>query len=94
MPLGWRYGLGLRLDPGPDRILGWEVVAADEQSATVAATSRLVTMTNTVELDGHDLVWTTTVDYRNRLGRALWQVARFSHEALMPLLIRRATRPD
>ncbi len=88
----WRYGLGLRLGPGDDEsaVLGWEITSVTDDEITVAAQSRLLVATNTVALENGSLTWTTTVDYADRGGRALWKPASLIHQATVPLTVKRA----
>lgn len=89
---GWRLGLGLRLRPAPDRVLGWSIAASTADSVTLEATSALLAARNVVRVSPVAITWITTVDYRRPLGRLLWSVAAPVHHRTLPILLTRANR--
>ncbi|MFI6984415.1 hypothetical protein ACIBSV_38300 [Embleya sp. NPDC050154] len=62
---GWTAVLRLRLGPrpSPKHILGWPIAAADADSITVTARSRLITAHNIVLVRDVSVVWTTVVRF-------------------------------
>ena len=90
---GWRWGLGLRLDPGNrSTVLGWRITRRTADGVTVSAASRLLTASNEVIVEGSSVTWTTRVTCRNRGGAVLWRLAAPLHEALLPRLLTEAAR--
>ena len=92
---GWRFVLGLRLQPAaPDRVLGWAVVAtaAAPDTVTLAAESRLLRAQNIVAVDETVVEWVTVVHYESRLARPLWAMTSLLHHQVIPFLLRRAAR--
>jgi hypothetical protein len=92
---GWRFVLGLRLQPSAaDRVLGWAITAAgaEPDTVTLAADSRLLRAENIVAVDGAVVEWVTVVHYESRLARPLWAVTSVVHHRVIPSLLRRAAR--
>lgn len=92
---GWRFVLGLRLQPAAaDRVLGWTITAAttEPDTVTLAADSRLLRAENIVAVDETVVEWVTVVHYESRLARPLWAVTSVVHHRAIPYLLRRAGR--
>ncbi len=90
----WRWGLRLQLQPAaPTNLLGWEITEATQERVTLRAASPLVVAFNDVLRQGGRLVWVTRVTYRQELGHLLWMLAAPVHQALLPRLLLRASRP-
>jgi hypothetical protein len=90
---GWRFGLGLRLSPGPDRVLGWRLHSTPD-TAVLSADGRLLAAELRFRTTGSGLTLSTRVHHRTALGRLLWTLALPPHRLLVPRLLRRATRSD
>ncbi len=93
---GWRFVLGLRLDPdsAADRVLGWtvEATASAPDTVTLAAASRFLRAENIVAVDEEVVVWVTVVRYESRAARPLWAVAAAIHHRTIPFLLGHAAR--
>ena len=93
---GWRFFLGLRLQPldATDQILGWKLEpgAAGTDAVTLAADSPLLRAENIVAADDTVVLWVTVVHFENRAGRLLWTVASALHHLVIPYLLGRAAR--
>jgi hypothetical protein len=91
---GWRFILGLRLQPldADGQVLGWtvEATAAGPDTVTLAAASRLLRAENVVAVDGTVVVWVTVVHYETSLARPLWAVASALHHLVLRYLLGRA----
>lgn len=94
LPVGWRFGLGLRLGPRHSKahVLGWPIVRADAHSITVAADSPFMNAENSIGLQNETIVWTTSITFTNRAGRVLWLVAKPVHQWLVPRALAPAIR--
>ena len=93
---GWRFFLGLRLQPldATDQILGWKLEpgAAGTDAVTLAADSPLLRAENIVAADDTVVLWVTVVHFEDRAGRLLWTVASALHHLVIPYLLGRAAR--
>lgn len=91
---GWRFFLGLRLEPldAPGRVLGWRIEGdtARDGGVTLSASSTLLRAENMVAVDETVVLWVTVVHFERRLGRVLWTVASAMHQVVIPFLLRRA----
>lgn len=92
--LGWTLVLGLRLGPvpSPGHVLGWPVTDSGSGSATLTASSWLITAQNVVVTGESSVTWVTLVRFDRRIGRAVWSMARPVHHLVVPRLLRRASR--
>jgi hypothetical protein len=93
---GWRFFLGLRLQPldAPEQVLGWRIEgdATGPDTVTLAADSPLLHAENIVAVDGTVVLWVTLVRFEGRAGRLLWTVASAMHHVVIPFLLGRAAR--
>lgn len=94
LSVGWRAGLGLQLASrrSPDLVAGWSITDEAERTCTLHAESRLIAADNRVDLNDTGVVWTTTVHYRNWLGRVLWRTAAPIHQLTLPRFLTNAER--
>lgn len=91
---GWTAVLRLRLGPrpSPKHILGRPIAAADADSITVTARSRLITAHNIVLVRDASVVWTTVVRFERPITRPIWGAAAPIHHLTIPWLLQRARR--
>jgi hypothetical protein len=96
---GFRYGLGLKLDPrpSPERVLGWAILDRSPDSLTIESrswflTSRLVFRTETTRV-----TQSTYVRYDRRIAAIIWPPVSILHRQIVPRILRhaatRARRP-
>jgi hypothetical protein len=89
---GWTLVLGLRLGPrpSPTHVLGWLISAADSNSITLQADSRLLAAQNIVVVDGSSVVWVTLVRFDRRIARPMWAIATPIHHMTIRYLLAHA----
>jgi hypothetical protein len=92
--VGWRAGLGLRLDSSQSaaNILGWSIRQSDPTHVVFEAESRILSAQNTVIVGDTTVTWITVVRYRKPPARVLWALARQLHQQIIPWSLRRADR--
>ena len=91
---GWT-ALGLKLDRGDrDRsVLGWELLHSDGHFALLCAGSRIGMPAELLfKPEGDTLFFTTFVQQRNPLAKALWAAIAPRHRRVVPYLLGRAAQ--
>jgi hypothetical protein len=91
---GWRFVLGLHLDPRPaaDHVLGWRVVPVSSHAMFLEAHSALLDVRLLFLIDGPRVCWMTFIHHRNWLSRLVWVPVGVLHRRIVPYVITRAAR--
>ena len=94
LPIGWRFGLGLRLGPrgSEGHVLGWPITRTDRHTVVVAADSPFMHAKSCLRVQSRTIVWTTRISFTTQVGRVLWMPAQPAHQWLVPRLLARAAR--
>ena len=91
---GWRFVLGLRLEPqrSPANVLGWRIVDDLPDTITLQARSTLVTGHNVVMVQGSAVLWTTLVRYEHPIARPIWRFVELVHRIVLPYTLGHAMK--
>jgi hypothetical protein len=94
LSFGWRFGLGLRLDPkhSQSHVQGWPIVSSDADSISLAAESRWLSARDVFVVTDDSVTWVTIVRYDRPIARLLWGAAAPVHHRTVPWLFTRASR--
>ena len=89
---GWRFVLGLRLGPSasPDYVAGWTIRDCGPTILTLEARSWLLDAEKEIQVANGMVCVSTFVNYRRRLGRAVWALVAPVHHRTEPYLIAHA----
>lgn len=87
---GWRFGLGLRLGRAdPAHVLGWHIDSKTDSAVVVSASSRILSATNTLTVEGDVIRWQTDVCFDSVFARLAWPPAALLHQRIVPWSVRR-----
>jgi Protein of unknown function (DUF2867) len=86
---GWRYVLGLRLNPrsSPDQVAGWTVRDTGPGIINLEVQSWLLTATKEIRVSGNTVRMETDVRYKRTSGRVLWTLLIPVHLLTEPYLL-------
>ncbi len=93
---GFRYGLGLRLDPrpSPEHVLGWAIIDRSPNSLTTEARSWLLTSRLVFRTETTHVTQSTYVRYDRRIAAMIWPPVSILHRQVVPRILRHAaTQP-
>jgi hypothetical protein len=92
LTLGWRHALGLPLGPypSPDHVLGWRIGTREAARIVLSQRSGLIEAYNVIEVTDAQVIWSTLVNYRHPVARAVWAFVAPIHVLTLPCLLARA----
>ncbi len=91
---GFRYGLGLRLDPwpSPEHVLGWAIIDRSPDSVTIESRSWFLTSRLVFRAETTRVTQSTYVRYDRRLAAIIWPPVSILHRQIVPRILRHAAR--
>ncbi len=86
---GWKYVMRFRLGSrsSPDHVSGWTIASGAADAVLLEVHSPLATAHKVVRLQGSQVVMTTFVLYRCRMGRMVWTAVMPIHHRTEPYLL-------
>ena len=90
--LTWQVLCGLRLEPEPDRVAGWDIAERGGNWIRLAAPSWFLTARIVVRVDPGELTFATFVRYDRLLAGPVWRTVSHLHRRAVPGLLRAAVR--
>jgi hypothetical protein len=93
MKVGWRVGLGMRLDPpSSESILGWKILGRAPDTVVVEQHSWLLSAQLVWWIEDRHVTQATFVRYARAAARPVWSLLSHVHRQIVPYVLRHAVK--